>query len=116
MPKNVTGVSGEKYAWDLLSKNGYKLIKKNFRCSLGEIDVIAIKDDTLVFVEVKTRRSTKFGLPQEAVNYWKLKKIEKVGDYFVKLNKNMPKKRRIDVVSLIVKNNLVLSSKIIMAI
>lgn len=116
MSTKTTGNSGERFAFSLLEKNGYKIISKNFRSFVGEIDAIAVKDDTLIFVEVKTRKSGKFGLPEEAVTPWKLHKIATVGEYFVKITPGMPKRRRIDVVSLVVKDGVIVASKIIKAI
>ena len=57
--KKEFGNWGEGYALKLLKKKGYKILTKNFRCALGEIDIIAIDNDTLIFVEVKTRFSRK---------------------------------------------------------
>lgn len=107
------GNAGESYAENLLVKNSYKIITRNFRCKIGEIDIIALKDDVLVFVEVKTRKSNKFGLPEEAVTPHKLYKIKRTGDWFIKENPGFPKKHRIDVVSLLLENNNVVREKII---
>lgn len=74
---------GEDFAVLKLQENGYKLITKNYRTKLGEIDIIASLNDTLYFIEVKTRTSIKFGFPQEAVNNKKLNKIKLVGQIFL---------------------------------
>jgi putative endonuclease len=66
------GKIGEDRAAKLLRNKGYKIIEQNYTTKLGEIDLIAIDVDTLVFVEVKTRWSKKFGNPEEAVNLRKL--------------------------------------------
>ncbi|HEX9804645.1 MAG TPA: YraN family protein [Candidatus Dojkabacteria bacterium] len=110
------GQIGEDIAVKLLKANGYEIITRNFKCKLGEIDIIALDSDTLIFVEVKARWSRKFGNPEEAVNFKKLNKIKKVGEYFQKINLNMPKKKRIDVVSLNFKKTKVISAKIIKVI
>lgn len=107
------GTVGETYACSLLVQNGYSILRKNFSCKIGEIDIIATMGDTLVFVEVKTRTSSKFGSPEEAVNKHKLKKIQRVGEYFLKGKKNLPKKLRIDVVLVKMINGKVESAKII---
>ena len=62
------GQRGEDAAAQLLLKKGYRLVARNYRTRYGEIDIIARKGGFLVFVEVKFRRSSKFGTPQEAVN------------------------------------------------
>ena len=71
----ITGQCGEDVAALLLKKKGYKILERNYKNKIGEIDIIARQKDTLVFVEVKTRRSEKFGIPSEAVTYYKKQKI-----------------------------------------
>jgi putative endonuclease len=72
------GKLGEEKAIEFLKKKGYKIIERNYRTKIGEIDLIAKKKREIIFIEVKTRSSDKFGLPEEAVNERKLKKIEQV--------------------------------------
>lgn len=107
------GQKGEDIASGLLVQNGYKIIDKNFSSRFGEIDIIAIQDATLIFVEVKTRQSLKFGLPQEAVTPQKIYKIKKTGEYYSLIHPELPKKLRIDVVALIIEGGFVTYSKII---
>lgn len=118
--KKRFGDKGERFAIKLLERNCYKVIDKNFRKSFGEIDIVAIdpttglgKDSTLVFIEVKTRTSDRYGLPEEAVSKWKLRRIKKAGQMYVKLHEGLPVKMRIDVVSIIAKHGVVKSAKII---
>ena len=59
----------------LLKKKGYKILEQNYKNKIGEIDIIAKDKNNLIFVEVKTRRSEKFGTPSEAVTYYKKQKI-----------------------------------------
>lgn len=61
------GAWGEKVASHYLEQKGYQILRRNFRTPFGEIDLILQKDDTTVFVEVKTRRGLDFGFPEEAV-------------------------------------------------
>ncbi len=107
------GFSGENYAANLLLKLGYNIIERNFKAKFGEIDLIALKGNALVFVEVKTRTSTKFGLPEEAVTPYKIRKIARVGELYSNMNKILPKKQIIVVVSLLIENNKVIREKII---
>ncbi len=65
------GLSGEDAACQYLEQKGYKILRRNFRCYSGEIDIIAAKGQTLSFIEVKTRSSTLYGLPREAVTFGK---------------------------------------------
>ena len=95
------GKSGEEAACALLKKNGYKVLVRNYKNKLGEIDIIAYDKDTLCFIEVKSRRSDKFGLPQEAIFAPKQKKISKVALSFLKEKNLFDKKARFDVVSVI---------------
>lgn len=108
-----TGNTGESAAVQLLENKGYKILATNYRSSFAELDIVAIDGDTLVFVEVKTRRNTKYGMPYEAVNQRKLHKISRAGELFVKQNSGLPKKHRIDVVSLIMDGNEIMSSRLI---
>lgn len=107
------GKNGENIACDLLNQNGYKIIDRNFRSRFGEIDIVAIDKDTLVFVEVKTRQSLRFGLPQEAVTPQKIYKIKKTGEYYSLIHPDLPKKLRVDVVAIVIEMDKVIYSKII---
>ena|SRR3989344_6011904 len=111
----VLGNQGETHAIKLLIKNGYKIVERNFRKPWGEIDIVAIKDGVLIFVEVKTRKSTKYGMPEEAVTPRKIAKIKRVGELYMKLNPGLPKKARVDVVSILLSDNVVVREKIIHA-
>lgn len=96
----LSGRYGEDLAIRYLRSRGYKILTTNFRSKFGEIDIIAIDHETLVFIEVKTRWSKKFGLPEEAVTPWKLKSIIKTGEYFKMLHPELPESLRIDVVAI----------------
>ncbi len=71
----ITGQCGEDAAVKHLKNKGYKIVERNYRNKIGEIDIIAKDRENLVFVEVKTRSSDKFGTPAEAVTYYKKQKI-----------------------------------------
>lgn len=98
---NPTARLGEKLASEYLQKQGYKIIEKNFRKGYGEIDVIAIDKDTLVFVEVKTKTSNSFGTPFEAITPFKIKALERTAMFYKKLHPELPDALRIDAVSVI---------------
>ena len=95
------GKSGEDTALNFLKENGYKILVKNYKTKLGEVDVIAYDKGTLCFIEVKTRGSLRFGSPQEAVSHFKQRQISKVALQFLKRNNLLNKKARFDVVSVI---------------
>jgi putative endonuclease len=84
-----------------LIKLGYSIEAKNYRCPLGEIDIIAKEKGVLVFVEVKTRANDRFGAPKEAVDYHKQQKLIKIALYYLScLNKKEEQEIcRFDVVS-----------------
>ena len=73
----VKGKLGEDFTADYLIKNGYDIITRNYRKPCGEIDIVALKGDTLVFVEVKTRKSNFFGEPSEYVDRKKQERVKK---------------------------------------
>ena len=82
--KIIKGKKGEDLAAEFLEKQGFKLIKRNWRFSrIGEIDIIAEDGDTLVFVEVKTRTSMCFGHPIEAISPKKLNTIQKLAEIYI---------------------------------
>ena len=93
------GSVGEKLATKFLQRKGYKIIDRNFRSRLGEIDIIALEDDTLVFIEVKTRWTKEYGPPEEAVTPRKIRSIVKTGQYYKLLHPEYPEALRIDVVT-----------------
>ncbi len=99
------GNAGEDIAAAELSRLGCRIIERNFRCRIGEIDIIAEKDGILIFVEVKTRRSRLFGRPSEAVNWAKQRKIIKTSQSYLLYRKieNMP--CRFDVVEVYIGPN-----------
>ena len=86
-PRQQRGFEGEIEAARYLKKNGLKILVHRYRCRFGEIDLVAREKDTLVFVEVKTRRSADFGDPSLAVTPEKQKHISRVAlDYLRHLN------------------------------
>lgn len=104
MNKKELGKWGEKLATKYLKLKGYRIIENNYSCKLGEIDIIAEKSNYLVFIEVKTRRSENFGLPQAAVDYRKQEKIKKVASYYIAYNNDKDLQVRFDVISILVWN------------
>ena len=93
------GKEGEAQAAEFLKGQGYKIARLNYKTKLGEIDIIAWEKDTICFIEVKTRQSDKFGLPQEAVSWRKQSQISKTAIIYLKENKLLDKKARFDVVA-----------------
>lgn len=98
---HMLGVKGEQLACDYLVNNGYKILHKNYECSIGEIDIIAKQKNVIVFVEVKQRSSTKFGFPREAVTKHKAHKIRLVAEYYLKCEKITSPKVRFDCIEVL---------------
>ena len=94
------GKDSESLAARHLKKNGYKILEQNYRNKLGEIDIIAKEKGTLVFVEVKARKTHVFGSPKWAVTPKKQRKISMVALYYLKATNQTQVKARFDVVSL----------------
>ena len=94
------GEKSENLAVWYLKQNGYKIIEQNYRNRMGEIDIIAKEKGTLVFVEVKARRSDLFGNPKWAVTPKKQRKISMVALYYLKATKQTRAKARFDVISI----------------
>jgi len=92
------GQRGEDLAASYLQKQGYKIIQRNYKTMIGEIDIIARDGDDLVFIEVKTRESLEYGHPFESVNKNKRRKIANVAMLYLKRLKDIPP-CRFDVVS-----------------
>ena len=101
MQRKLLGQKGENQAKKHLQNNGYKILEQNFSCSFGEIDIIALHQNNLVFIEVKTRKSLEFGRPEQAVTPRKIQHIKRVGQYYKSLHPELPESLRIDVVSII---------------
>ena len=99
--KRSIGAAYEQKAVEYLKEKGYSIIKQNFRCRMGEIDIIAQWNDVIVFVEVKYRKTASFGHPEEAVSYYKQEKIRKVAQFFLTgANLSMDTDCRFDVIAI----------------
>ncbi len=81
---NQWGQQGEQLAVDLLRTKGYSIRHCNWHAGRKEIDIVAEKEGTLVIVEVKTRSNDDYGLPEEAVDSWKIKRLIASADAYIK--------------------------------
>jgi len=95
-----TGKQGEDIAVAYLKKRGYKIIERNYICLFGEIDIVAKDENTLVFVEVKSRKSEVFGDPQVAVGLAKQKRMSKISLKYLEEKNLYPCNARFDVVAI----------------
>ena len=100
--KRALGGEKEKLAASYLQKQGLSIIQMNYRCKIGEIDIIAREKDCLVFCEVKYRKNEDFGHPLEAVNFKKQHKITQTARYYMVTNKiSETSEIRFDVVAIL---------------
>lgn len=93
------GAEGEELAAAFLKRAGYRIVERNFRCKGGEADIVARDGKTLVFVEVKTRRSMTYGPPQLAVTSFKQRQISKAALTWLAKNRLQDAPARFDVVA-----------------
>ena len=102
MSRPQIGRLGEDIAAAHLAQRGWSLLERNFRVARGEIDIIALDGQTLVFVEVKTRRSILAGVPQAAVDQRKLQRLRALAGYYLAQHSPPHRDLRIDVIAVMV--------------
>ena len=99
--KKTFGGRGEDLACRFLKKLGYEIIGRNFKYGRGELDIIAMDKDILVFVEVKTRKNLEFGPPEFAVTDKKKRQIRKIAAAYLLKKRMNDRDCRIDVVAIL---------------
>ena len=104
--KQEIGKLGEDIAVNFLKQKGYKILDRNFECRQGELDIIALDKKEIVFIEVKTRTSNKYGTPSEAVNKIKQKHILQSIKYYLYIRNLSDEFVRIDVIEVYIKDNV----------
>lgn len=97
----IVGKSGEELSKEYLLSKKYKILEMNYKCNLGEIDIIAKDKKTYVFIEVKYRKNDYFGLPREAVTTYKQNKIRSVASSYIKTHKLFNVPCRFDVIDIL---------------
>ena len=100
MTKVTFGKYGEDLACRYLQKQGYKILERNFRIRGGEIDIVALDGKTLIYVEVKTRTSHQFGLPEESITPFKISFLKRAAKFYRNSRRNLPNLERIDAVAI----------------
>jgi len=88
----VLGRAGEDLAEALMNERGYRVLEREYRCPAGELDLVCTDGETLHFIEVKTRSSRYYGLPEEAVDRRKREHMRRTAAWFIK-EKDPPEKR-----------------------
>ena len=99
--KDALGRYGEDVAVRHLEDDGYVVLDRNWRCEIGEIDIVAREGDVLVVCEVKTRSSLRHGSPFEAITERKLHRLERLGLRWMRERGVRPKGMRVDIVSVL---------------
>ena len=94
------GATSEDRAVDFLVKRGYRIVERNYRCKVGELDVIARDGGVLVFVEVRSRRSTEYGSALDAVSWGKRHKVTRVAQNYLMWRRPRFDEARFDVVAI----------------
>lgn len=97
---HITGKTGETEAEKYLRKQGYVILDRNFLCKKGEIDIVALDKKELVFIEVKTRKNDKYGMPSEAVTKKKIEHIYKAAEFYIHVRNLKEMDARIDVIEI----------------
>jgi putative endonuclease len=94
------GATGEDRAADHLVRSGYRIVERNYRCKLGELDVVARDSGVLVFVEVRSRRSADFGCALDAVSWYKRKQVSRVAMSYIAYRRPRFTEARFDVIAI----------------
>jgi putative endonuclease len=102
--KKDKGKIGEDLAVKFLSRKGYKILKRNYRYGHGEIDIIAMDKDVLIFVEVRMKFSDKFGSPEDSVTIKKREQLKKIASAFIQMNEVNFSECRFDVIGITFKD------------
>lgn len=100
--KRQLGSRGEDMAARFLRGKGYDILERNYRTRYGELDIICEKDRKLIFVEVKTRNSTVFGSPEEAVTRQKIGRLRKAALIYLNSRKATYREIRFDVIAILI--------------
>lgn len=81
--KKQLGQEGEDLASQIIEKDGLKILVRNFRCPIGEMDIIAIEGERLIFIEVRTRSTQKFGWGEESIQPKKRIRLQRIAEYYI---------------------------------
>jgi putative endonuclease len=94
------GKDAEDKALEFLTQKGYELLARNYRFGKGEIDLVVVKENTLVFVEVRSLQSADFGFPEQSISEKKKQLLQKTAENFI-FEKNWQKNIRFDIIALL---------------
>ncbi|MGH2349059.1 MAG: YraN family protein [bacterium] len=102
MDRRTLGSAGEDAAHRLLRRHGYRIIEQNFRCPIGEIDLIAEEAGAVVFIEVKARAAHEFGAPFEAISPPKQRRLARLATWYLARRRWLDRPCRFDAVAVMV--------------
>ena len=97
---NELGKWGEDLAADYLQRKGYTIIERDWKSGRRDLDIVAKNGDVIVFVEVKTRRNSLYGQPEEAVDYRKLQSLQQAINHYIKF-RHISQEVRFDIISIV---------------
>ena len=103
--RSLTGARGERIARHHLESQGYDVLDTNYRCRWGEIDLVAQQDDTLVFVEVRTKRHLSYGTPQESLTKGKVARLIATAETYLQEYEPGGANWRIDLIAVLLAPN-----------
>ena len=101
--RGTLGADGEGIAADYLHARGYEIVERNFRCKVGEIDIVARRGGTIVFCEVKTRRTDRWGAPSQAVDQRKQARLRSLAATWLSERATRTTEVRFDVISVVLR-------------
>lgn len=97
---NELGKWGEDLAADYLQRKGYTIIERDWKSGRRDLDIVAKNGNVIVFVEVKTRRNSLYGQPEEAVDYRKLQSLQQAINHYIKF-RHIRQEVRFDIISVV---------------
>ncbi len=98
--RKETGDQGEKLAQKYLRKKGYRILEVNYRCPMGEIDIVAEHKKCLVLVEVRTKSNPNFGSPEESITSAKALHMERTAQFYRQAHPKAPADWRVDLIAI----------------
>jgi putative endonuclease len=98
--RKETGDLGEQLARQFLKKKGYRIIETNYRCCMGEIDIVAMQKKCLVLVEVRTKSNPNYGSPEESITNTKALHMERTAEYYRQEHPRSPPEWRVDLIAI----------------
>jgi putative endonuclease len=99
--RQLVGKTGEERAKEFWLQQGYAIVETNYRCALGEIDIVALDGDTTVLVEVRTKTSLAYGSPEESITAEKARRLRRMAQSYLQSQRRSGNACRIDLVAVI---------------